>query len=724
VEADPEVLFDAAVPADRDLPATGSSRAARWWGSHRGVVLALGLVVVFNVVVLHGELRAAAYPNQSGVHAAMVRWADEEWSRGSVPLDGWWPYLSGGLPQFHQAESGPQILTSILGLGLGPNTAYRVALFALLALWPVGLFAALRVAEVSRLAALCSACLGSLVVSASGTGYEFGAYVWAGRGFFAQLWGMWLLAFAWAACWRAVRGRLNLVWAAAAVGAAFVCHFALWPFLLLGIAAPVVVRLTGLAWRLLRALLIIAGGAVASSWALVPLLADLRWANRSAYLVRQAQIDAPSVPAAIGRLLSGEVYDSSRIPVLTALVAAGVVLCVLRVHKDERARGLLVLWVGSLAAWALWPVGGSFFGSLAGGSGTTPPQLLAGLHLAGILLSGSALAWLLLRLRGAISDHLRQVWRAALLATTALVALAPAWIERAGYALESGRHVGQQQESDSVLGPDVAALAAIAATGPPGRIATFGSPSVGEVPLAECLLGLDVDVYGNLLKTSSLSSDPEAAAAADDPVTPGLFAVRYLMGPAGESPPEPGDLMGTAGSLALWRLPLAPGYVRAVGGVGPALEMDRTDVARATRDAYVGGSEQIAWRVVAFDGDPAGPATVGSGGTTPQPPGSVTVENVDLGRGDVAVSVDMDRRAYVALSASMHGRWHATVDGSEEPVWMLAPSFLGVAVEPGRHTVVFEYRRIGWYPWLFLAGAGALAVEWAAGRRLRSAPLR
>lgn len=698
-----------------------ASGARAWWARHGWVVAALGLAVAFNVVVLHGELRAAAYPNQSGVHAAMVRWADVQWSRGSVPFDGWWPYLSGGLAQFHQVESAPHLLTSILGFGLGANTAYRVALFALAALWPIGIYAALRVAQADRLVAVCAACISSLVVSTAGTGYELGAYVWAGRGYFAQLWGMWLLPFAWATCWRAIRGRLNVAWAAAAVGAAFVCHFGLWPYLALGIAAPAVVRLTGLAWRLARAALVAAGAVVVAGWALVPLLADLRWANQSDYLVRQARVDAPAVPTAFGRLLSGEVYDAARIPVLTALVAAGVVLCILGARRHERARVLVVLWGGSLAAWALWPLAGTLFGSLAGGSGTTAPQLLVGTHLAEIVAAGVGLAAIVRWARGGLAPRLGGAATTAVLAVAALVVLAPAWTERASYALDSGRHIARQQDADRATGSDVAALGARAAgAGPPGRIAAFGDVSVGEVPLAQWLLSVDADVFGNVLQTSSLSTDPEAAARPDRAEQLRLFAVRYLIGPAGVQPPQPGDLVATSGSVALWQLPSVPGYVRALGGMGPAVEMDRTNVGDASRGVYLAGFDQVAWRVVSFDGDPAGPTTVSAAATSPAPPGAVTVANVDLVQGSVAAEVDMERRGYLAASVSMNGRWHAKVDGVEEPVWMLAPSFFGVALEPGRHTVVLEYRRIGWYPWLMLGGVAGVLAVWALGRRLRS----
>ena len=44
------------------------------------------------------------------------------------------------------------------------------------------------------------------------------------------------------------------------------------------------------------------------------------------------------------------------------------------------------------------------------------------------------------------------------------------------------------------------------------------------------------------------------------------------------------------------------------------------------------------------------------------------------------------------LKSSYHPNWTASVDGIPKSPVMLMPGFIGVHLEPGRHTVIMEYR--------------------------------
>ena len=64
-----------------------------------------------------------------------------------------------------------------------------------------------------------AALLSPFLVSATGVGYERGAYLWVGGAeLWAQLWGSWCLPFAWAATWRAMADR-RFLWLAGALTA-------------------------------------------------------------------------------------------------------------------------------------------------------------------------------------------------------------------------------------------------------------------------------------------------------------------------------------------------------------------------------------------------------------------------------------------------------------------------------------------------------------------------
>jgi uncharacterized membrane protein YfhO len=67
--------------------------------------------------------------------------------------------------------------------------------------------------------------------------------------------------------------------------------------------------------------------------------------------------------------------------------------------------------------------------------------------------------------------------------------------------------------------------------------------------------------------------------------------------------------------------------------------------------------------------------------------------------------VDASRPAWVMLKESYSPQWTATVDGKPAKTQMLAPSFVGVAVPAGRHSVVFTYKARSYYPLLFAFSA-------------------
>jgi uncharacterized membrane protein YfhO len=62
------------------------------------------------------------------------------------------------------------------------------------------------------------------------------------------------------------------------------------------------------------------------------------------------------------------------------------------------------------------------------------------------------------------------------------------------------------------------------------------------------------------------------------------------------------------------------------------------------------------------------------------------------------------------LKATYDPHMKVTVDGRPAKTQMLAPSFIGVAVTPGQHTIEFHYEPFGYYWALFLLGALTLAA--------------
>jgi hypothetical protein len=310
--------------------------------------LAVCAVVGWNALSLRAETRAVPYLNDSSVHEQMVRFATAQFQSGHLPLTRWFPYLGLGSPQFLHYQSLPAMLAGLLGLMLGPNTAFLLTLYLLLCLWPVSVYVGARLFDIPRPAAAAAAVAGAFVMSRIGVGYEQNAYIWVGYGVWAQLWASLSLPAAWGLSFRAIRDGRRYASAALAVAATLAFHFEtgylavlpllLWPF----ITPRALVR------RAARAVLICGGALMACAWVIVPLLAQRDWAATNEILKGTPLVNGYGASRVVGWLTSGQLLDAGRVPVLTVLFGLGLAVCCARFRRDESARALVVLFAACL----------------------------------------------------------------------------------------------------------------------------------------------------------------------------------------------------------------------------------------------------------------------------------------------------------------------------------------------------------------------------------------
>ena len=69
---------------------------------------AVAAIVGVNLWMMRHLLLHVSWPNDVPFHVSMTQWATDRLSAGQLPLDGWYPRLSGGYPQFHMYQSLPQ----------------------------------------------------------------------------------------------------------------------------------------------------------------------------------------------------------------------------------------------------------------------------------------------------------------------------------------------------------------------------------------------------------------------------------------------------------------------------------------------------------------------------------------------------------------------------------------------------------------------------------------
>jgi hypothetical protein len=229
----------------------------------------------------------------------------------------------------------------------------------------------------------------------------------------------------------------------------------LWPLVASG---PVVARVR-------RAAVLVAGSLVATAWVIVPLLAQREWAATNEILRGTPLANGYGAGRVLGWLLSGQLLDHGRLPVVTLFAAVGLVLAYVN-RRDANARALLV----ALAACLLLSFGRTPFGSLVDvipGSGDIFfRRFMMGVQLAALLLAGVGAAWSARAAWSALDRKpagRRLGWpttpgngelvRGAVALAAAVVVLAPAWQQLGSYDRRTARAIRAQRQADATQAP-------------------------------------------------------------------------------------------------------------------------------------------------------------------------------------------------------------------------------------------------------------------------------
>ena len=656
----------------------------------------------------------------------MVRWAGDRIRDGHMPFDGWYPYLSLGASRFHHYQSLPHIVTGTISLA-GGDVTFRWSLYLLLACWPVSVYAGGRLLGLGRWPAAAAAAVSPLLSSEPGLGYEWGSYVWRGSGTWAQLWGMWALPFAWGLGWRAVSTGKSL-WLAALALALTICFHLLTGYLAL-CCIPVfaLVAPRQLLPRLGRAAIVVGGGLLASSWMLVPLIADAGWTVNDEFSRGTIYYDSFGARQILTWLGTGGIFDRGRLPVVTALVGVGLVFAIVQARRREPARVLIGLALVSLLLFFGRPTLGPVIDLLPGGPDLFLRRFISGVHLAGIYLAGTGMTLL-----AVLASRLVRRWTpsrrrspaivVAVVAVLAAFLLAPAVIERFRYERQGARWIDEQAAFEATDGVGFEALVERARSGEPGRIfSEMRGPAasryrIGQVPSYAALLNLQVDAIGFTRPTWSMASPAEYRFDGTSLDHRRLFGVRYVIRPQTNPLPD-AQPVARAGRHLLYEMADVR-YLEVVDTIAP-VAADRRNLGQQT--ASILDSGLFARRylpTIAFGSAAAAEPTLGAD-ELPGRAGDVLSAAAEPQAGTFAGTVDLSREAAVLFKVSFDPRFSATVDGVEVPTEMLAPAFVGVRVPEGRHEVALSYEPFPFTGPLIALGILAIVGLWFVGSRGR-----
>jgi hypothetical protein len=718
-----------------------ASRTRRANAVHRlGPVVFVSLAVVFGLVALRGELAPAHNLNDGAVHRSMIGWAEDRWSDGHLPLDGWYPQLALGSSRFHRYQSLPHVLTGLLAIPIDSHRAYTLTLYLGLSLWPIAVFAGGRLLGLGRWRSAAAALVSPLIASAPTLGYEWGSYAWRGYGTWTQLWGMWVLPFAWGFGYRAVsRGRSYAV-AALVIALTVAVHLLTGYLALLSLGLLVIVRPTRFVQRIGRAALVGFGALLVAAWVVVPLLLDRATTIQDEFSRGKVFYDSFGARQILSWMVTGQLFDRDRIPVISIAAAVGLCVSLWRWRRDERVRVVVSLGLLSLLLFFGRTTWGSTLRILPGSGDLFLRRYVFGVHLAGLYLAGIGLALI----GRVVAARLRRrrwpfAWRfvrpvatsvraIALVSLVGLGVFAPAWAERWSWAAVGARWIQEQRDADRTDGADVAALVAIAERRGPGRIygglrSNWGAAyRVGQVPVYAELLNLDAEAVGFTRPTWSLASPAEFRFRDSDPAHFDVFDVRYLIQPATRPPPVDAELVVERGRHALWEI--AVDGAMEVVDTGTPIEADRTNLGSKIAPWLSSDlPEADVYPGIAFGGFAPPDATVADDEIRESAPGTVLGVSLRLGEGRASATVEVSRPAAVILEASFDNRWRVTVDGQEVEPQMFAPGIVGRLVPPGRHEVAFEYVPFPRYDLLLAIGVVTfLALVFVPRRLARGTP--
>jgi hypothetical protein len=674
-----------------------------------GPRLLLAVPVLFNLWTLRAETTVVQNLNDSHLHFAMVRWAQAQITAGRIlPIDGWFPYLGLGSAQFRHYSALGHLIAGYVAVFVGATTTYYWSVYLLLALWPISVYFGSRLMGWDRWTAAASALSAPLLVSAMNYGYERGSYTWYGLGLWAQLWGMWLLPIALGLTWRAIRGKGSYWLAALVVSLTIAAHYFEGYLALLAIGLWAILAPSQILPRVGRAIAVGLGSLLAAAWVLVPLFQDGRWWPVSEYDRNSYFNDGFGAPKVLDWLFTGQLYDGGRaIPVVTVLVGIGVIACLVRFRRDERARAALLLWAMCLLLLCGRPTLGVLLNLLPGASVLALHRFIMGVHLSGLFLAGIGAVWLgqhLVALSRRFVPAIRPSLVAAAAAILLVLALYPAWAEIASADNAAMTTRSAQQLSDTTDGADLQVLIDYIKALSPGRVYAgarwdWGAGySVGWVPVYTVLANQDIDTVGFRLRVPSLMSEAEMVFDERNPADYDLFGIKYLLLPADHKPPVAATLLAQQGRHTLWQLDTS-GYLDVVDTVWPPVVQDHGNVATHAL-GFVDSAllNQHLYPTVAFNGADAAAPSLLSGATLVGPAGRVENEAVSLRDGTFNADVVANRTAVVLLKASYEPRWRVTVDGHESTPDMIAPALMGVTVPAGRHAVAFRYVPDRQYP--------------------------
>ena len=602
---------------------------------------------------------------------------------------------------------------------------FNLVRYLLLVGFPLTVYWSLRKLDFSQAGALTAAALAPLFSGNFGYGFEYDSYVWRGFGMYTQIWAMHLSLICLALlCDYLDRGR-NRLPAILALSALILSHLVYAYMMAISAAVLFAVGLTrGHARvRSLRFALVWALAALLTCYFWLPFILSKVYLGASPYLQRW-KYDSFGAQAILQRLATGDLFDHGRLPVMTALVALGLLAAALRrTRQAVLASALFVIWLLLYFGRVTW---GSLLDVLPMHEGLIMHRFIGSVDVAALLLIAVAAGWLWQVCGRWLSQRKTLVF-----ALLTLLLMLPALRERQGYNRLNDVFLKRSEVAVNADEGVPAILQRLRAL-PGGRTyaglrSDWGKEmKFGDLAFSDLLTLNQIPAVSAPYQSLSLNADllwDFDYKKRDDYV---LFNVGHVVAPVAQPMPDFLTLLEKAGRYALYEAP-GGGYF-ALGRADLAFRGKQSELLPAARawhgSALPAAGEFPVIEITGMQAPPSdlvtqpladAPALLRTLTVPPLPAGRIAAQTAESQR--YSASVQAQEAAMLVLKVTYHPNWRATVDGAAAPTVMLMPSYIGIRLAPGPHQVVVEYRSRAARNGLAILGLALLVVLVVVGRR-------
>lgn len=676
----------------------------------------LACALLLNFWLLAPEVHPALPLNDGVLHLGLMTRAAETLGTSESILDHWNSNWVLGFPVFEYYQHLPHIAVALIERALGQRieraTLYNLCFYLVLAVFPAAIYAGLRLIEFSPLAAAFAALCAPLLSSSAIGGFDYQSYVWRGSGMFTQAWGMSLFPLALGAAWHTMRTGKGAGWAVAALAITMVSHVMYGYMAVLSIvilafvpsldarpgrrasmdgdrdglpaASPAVLSggyLGGVIRRGIRSGFILGLTAIAIAYFLLPRALNGIALSRSIWIPAETY-DSYGMSWVLRALVTGDLLDRNRLPILTGLASVGLAHALVRRRAADR-----VAWV-LFSVWLLLyfgrPTWGALYRLLPLNSDLHLQRFIGGVHFAAIALAGLGLEQLFIA--GAGSRSLRTdsstPLRTVVASSAIALALLPAALERNEYmtidASMIDRNKASFAEANDELNTVFSRLRESTRTVPArvfaGLPGTWGAQAaVGNVPMYALLSLNGFDILGYAYHAMSFGADVQYQFNDHEALHYEIFNVGWVVAPRTWVPPS--FLVDTFESPH-WIVYRAP-----------------------TQGFFALADAPIVWRERPHDVYAAAVASLPSSGLSFAAHAGASRATA-AGPSSYRASVDAAQPGHLVFKMTHHPWWRASVDGQPQPLEWVAPGFMAVSVPAGSHQVAFDYTVPSYKRWL------------------------